>query len=107
MDIHVASLLCYVYMGLQDDQPAPDTRSHLKLSVVLKDEEWALQTAESQDCFLMIFLFFLTLNLPPSVPPCARQTSNYQEIPSLLIYISMKAISEQPTVTGSYYFHRK
>lgn len=104
MDIYVASLLYYVFTSLQDDQPAPVTRSYLKLAMVLKDEEWALQTAESQDCFLTIFF---TSNLPPSVPSCARQTSNYQEIPSLLIYISMKAISEQPTVTGSYYFHRK
>lgn len=96
---------CFIlFKSLQDDRPAPATKSQLKLTMVFRDEERALQTAESQGCFLMIFF---ALNLPPSVPPCARQTSNYQEIPSLLIYISMNAISEQPTVTGSYYFHRK
>lgn len=104
MHVYVASLLyLFFFKHLQDDQPAPATKSQLKLALEFKDEEWALQTAE-KSCFLMIFF---TLNLPPSVPSCARQSSNYQEIPSLLIYISMNAISEQPTVTGSYYFHRK
>lgn len=71
MDIYVASLLYYVFTSLQDDQPAPVTRSHLKLAVVLKDEEWALQTAESQDCFLMIFFYIK----PPSICAVLCQTN--------------------------------
>lgn len=41
--------LCCIrfFKGLQDDQPAPTTKSHLKITRVFKGEEWALQTAES------------------------------------------------------------
>lgn len=81
MDIYVASLLYYVFMSLQDDQPAPATRSHLKLAVVLKDEEWALQTAESQDCFLMIFFLHQTslhlCRLVPDKPVIIRKSLHF------------------------------